>query len=110
VRILDLTSVVVGPACTARLALYGAEIIKVESPDGDLMRTSPVLPDTHNNARYRSTTHPASAHMPVMLSRVSVSITEVGIGINSVSCLSSACLGWWCAVFFAPGPTELLVA
>jgi crotonobetainyl-CoA:carnitine CoA-transferase CaiB-like acyl-CoA transferase len=39
VRILDLTSVVVGPACTARLAQYGAEIIKVESPDGDLMRT-----------------------------------------------------------------------
>ncbi len=38
VRILDLTSVVVGPVCTARLAQYGAEIIKVESPDGDLMR------------------------------------------------------------------------
>jgi crotonobetainyl-CoA:carnitine CoA-transferase CaiB-like acyl-CoA transferase len=39
VRILDFTSVVVGPACTARLAQYGAEIIKVEGPDGDLMRT-----------------------------------------------------------------------
>jgi crotonobetainyl-CoA:carnitine CoA-transferase CaiB-like acyl-CoA transferase len=38
VRILDLTSVVVGPACTYRLAQYGAEIVKVESPDGDLMR------------------------------------------------------------------------
>jgi crotonobetainyl-CoA:carnitine CoA-transferase CaiB-like acyl-CoA transferase len=38
VRILDLTSVVVGPVCTARLASYGAEIIKLESPDGDLMR------------------------------------------------------------------------
>lgn len=30
--------IVVGPACTLRLAQYGAEIIKVESPDGDLMR------------------------------------------------------------------------
>lgn len=37
-RVLDLTSVVVGPAATWRLGQYGADIIKVENPDGDLMR------------------------------------------------------------------------
>ena len=38
IKILDLTSVVVGPVSTWRLGQYGAEIIKVEHPTGDLMR------------------------------------------------------------------------
>ncbi|NVN85732.1 MAG: CoA transferase [Rhodopseudomonas sp.] len=38
IRIIDMTSVLMGPFATQTLGDYGADVIKVESPDGDITR------------------------------------------------------------------------
>src|SRR5436305_8256074 len=46
VRVVDFTTTIAGPHCTRLLADCGAEIIKLEAPDGgDMMRSRPPLRD-----------------------------------------------------------------
>ena len=44
-RVVDFTTTIAGPHCTRLMADIGAEVIKVEAPEGDMMRSRPPLRD-----------------------------------------------------------------
>ncbi|SKA34140.1 Crotonobetainyl-CoA:carnitine CoA-transferase CaiB [Enhydrobacter aerosaccus] len=47
-RVVDFTSMIAGPYCARLLADCGAEVLKIEEPHGDHMRSRPPLRDGHS--------------------------------------------------------------
>ncbi|MEK9685371.1 MAG: CoA transferase [Rhodospirillaceae bacterium] len=52
IKVLDLSSVVFGPFCTQQLGDLGADIIKVEAPQGDTTRTTGPRKSSHMAALF----------------------------------------------------------
>lgn len=55
VRVIDMASVLMGPVATQILGDYGADVIKIESPDGDVMRHAGAARNSRMGAMHLAT-------------------------------------------------------
>ncbi|AZW18733.1 CoA transferase [Bordetella hinzii] len=101
VRVLDLTSVIMGPYATQMLAEYGADVIKLEPPEGDIMRQmgpareagmGPVFLNLNRGKRSLCLDLKAPASLPVLQSAVARS--DVFITNMRARALDKLGLGW----------------
>ena len=49
IRVIDFTTTIAGPHCSRLLCDMGAEVIKIENAEGDMMRTRPPLRDGYSS-------------------------------------------------------------
>jgi len=102
VRIVDLTTIVLGPMATQVMADLGADVIKVESLDGDLARSSGVTgPDgmgavfANNNRNKKSiAVNLKSAEGKQVLTRL---IKEADVFVHNMRPVAIQRLGFGCA-------------
>ncbi len=55
IRVLDFTAMLAGPHCARLMADLGAEVIKIEGLEGDLIRGRPPLREGHSTISAHST-------------------------------------------------------
>jgi len=63
-QIVDLTAVVMGPYCTQIMADMGADVVKIEPPEGDITRNVAVGPAPGMNGAWACPSSPVAAMLP----------------------------------------------
>ena len=124
-KVLDLTTVVFGPYCTQILADFGADVIKVEAPGGDMFRYAAKSPNKpgmspgyialnrgkksleldlkQDEARERLCTLPAEADVVIHNIRHEA-IERLGFGYEAVRALREDTIYVHCVGFGSNGP------